>query len=385
MNETTEPPGPGRQDPLKRLGDFFESPGLTGTQEKVLNLSLGLLMLVFTGAWGFVVADAAAGGEALRVSRDLATSPLSSTTAPPASFVLDRLITATQTAEWRGRSGAVRAFIADNQDPAALADTLGLDSLPADASLELEEVDRPGTAPGGGGLDRPGIFNVLVRLSNQVRRVADVAILNPLPSELIRNGRIGEYMVGEWPSRAERPANLRGEEYDQPSGLIAVTEENQSLRISDHLTLGDFLTKGQDDVWPKYVAITPELLDKAELTIQELGAMGHPVENIGVISAFRHPYYNAHGGSTAGRGSVSRHMYGDALDFYIDNDGDGVMDDLNGDGRVDVADARIIAEAAERVERKYPEYVGGIGIYPPNPGAHSGFVHIDSRGYRARW
>jgi uncharacterized protein YcbK (DUF882 family) len=29
--------------------------------------------------------------------------------------------------------------------------------------------------------------------------------------------------------------------------------------------------------------------------------------------------------------------------------------------------------------------VGGIGVYRPRPGAHSGFVHIDTRGTRARW
>jgi uncharacterized protein YcbK (DUF882 family) len=196
---------------------------------------------------------------------------------------------------------------------------------------------------------------------------------------------VGEYLVGEWPSRSERPANLRTEKYDAPAGLIAVTPQNRDLQVSEHLTLGDFLTKGQEDVWPKYVAITPEVLDKVELTIQQLEAMGHPVENIGVISGFRTPYYNAHGGSTSGRGSVSRHMYGDALDFYIDNDRDGRMDDLSGDGSVGIQDARIIAEAADQVEREYPEYVGGIGTYSPNPGAHSGFVHVDARGYRARW
>jgi hypothetical protein len=51
---------------------------------------------------------------------------------------------------------------------------------------------------------------------------------------------------------------------------------------------------------------------------------------------------------------------------------------------VNVADARIIAQAAERVERRHPHLVGGIGVYTPGPG-HSGFVHIDARGYRARW
>ncbi len=77
-------------------------------------------------------------------------------------------------------------------------------------------------------------------------------------------------------------------------------------------------------------------------------------------------------------------MYGDAMDFYIDNDGDGGMDDLNGDGRVDVRDARVLAAAADQVEKDHPSLIGGVGIYAPT-GAHHGFVHIDTRGYRARW
>ena len=78
-------------------------------------------------------------------------------------------------------------------------------------------------------------------------------------------------------------------------------------------------------------------------------------------------------------------MYGDAMDIYIDNDNNGSMDDLNRDGRVDIADARVLAAAADRVERKYPSLIGGIGVYRARPGAHNGFVHIDTRGFRARW
>jgi hypothetical protein len=52
---------------------------------------------------------------------------------------------------------------------------------------------------------------------------------------------------------------------------------------------------------------------------------------------------------------------------------------------VNKEDGRVIGKAGERVEKKYPELVGGIGLYHPNPGAHQGFVHIDTRGYRARW
>jgi hypothetical protein len=36
------------------------------------------------------------------------------------------------------------------------------------------------------------------------------------------------------------------------------------------------------------------------------------------------------------------------------------------------------------VEEKYPELVGGCGVYIATS-AHGPFVHIDARGYRARW
>ena len=61
-----------------------------------------------------------------------------------------------------------------------------------------------------------------------------------------------------------------------------------------------------------------------------------------------------------------------------------VVVDVHGDGRATVADARIIAGAAEKVEQRYPHLIGGIGIYAPT-GAHCGMVHIDTRGHRARW
>ena len=43
--------------------------------------------------------------------------------------------------------------------------------------------------------------------------------------------------------------------------------------VSTHLRLGDFLTHdGQTDVWPKYVALNPRLLDKLELVLAKIGA-----------------------------------------------------------------------------------------------------------------
>jgi hypothetical protein len=60
------------------------------------------------------------------------------------------------------------------------------------------------------------------------------------------------------------------------------------------------------------------------------------------------------------------------------------MDDLNRDGRVNMADTRVILAAIERVEKKYPDLVGGTGLYHSN-GSHGAFAHVDVRGSRARW
>jgi uncharacterized protein YcbK (DUF882 family) len=51
---------------------------------------------------------------------------------------------------------------------------------------------------------------------------------------------------------------------------------------------------------------------------------------------------------------------------------------------VDTRDAGVLASAAERVEQRYPQLIGGIGIYKATD-AHGPFVHIDVRGNRARW
>jgi hypothetical protein len=241
---------------------------------------------------------------------------------------------------------------------------------------------RPADSLGVPSPTRPGIWNVLVSARGALREVPPLHVLRMLPIEAREGGRIGGYRIGEWPfedgGTPETPA------YRPPRGLIEVTPENQDLYVSRHFQLRDFLTKGQDDIWPKYVLVSPLLLDKLELTIDELNATGTPVRRIGIISGFRTPFYNTGGGDPRGRGSLSRHMYGDAMDFFIDNEGDGRMDDLNGDGRVDMEDLRIVLRAAERVERRHPHLIGGIGLYRAT-GAHGGFVHIDTRGFRARW
>jgi hypothetical protein len=204
-------------------------------------------------------------------------------------------------------------------------------------------------------------------------------VMTPFSAKV--GGRIGAYRLGRWPFEGRSAADPM---YETPKGFIRVTPQNFSTRVSEHFTLGQFVTKDQDSVWPKYVVLDRKLLDKLELTIEELARMGHPVRSLYVMSGFRTPEYNERGVGAGGRSAISRHQYGDAADVYPDDRGRGSMDDLNGDGRVDLSDARILADAAERVEENHPELVGGIGVYPAN-GVHGPFVHIDARGKRARW
>ena len=201
-----------------------------------------------------------------------------------------------------------------------------------------------------------------------------------------QKGRIGSYLIGSWPGErgARGPAKAPADRYANPRGFIRVTPENQGTAVSEHFQLQDFLTKGQQNVWPKYLVLELRLIDKLELVMADLQGRGIRTGGVTVMSGFRTPSYNAGGGNTAGRADLSRHMYGDAADIFIDNDGNGTMDDLNSDGRVDARDARLIEEAVNRVERAHPGLVGGTGVYVACCG-HGPFIHIDTRGYRARW
>lgn len=186
------------------------------------------------------------------------------------------------------------------------------------------------------------------------------------------------YKMGYWPAEKGR---VRSEAYRNPDGFVEVTKENEDTRVSEHFRLRDFVSKGQTNVWPKYLVIREPLLDKLELVIQDLNAHGINAEGMRIQSGFRTPARNS---AVRGEGSArdSRHQFGDAVDVFIDQEGTGRMSDLNGDGRVNFADIKLILAAVERVEAKYPELVGGTGLYTGRSGS---FAHIDVRGVRARW
>ncbi len=212
-------------------------------------------------------------------------------------------------------------------------------------------------------------------------RVASMHVLPIVPFDSKVRGRVGSYRMGYWPGE---PASFISGSFEMPAGFIMVTPANRDLHVSEHFRLRDFVTKDQFATWPKYLVLREPLLDKLELVIDELWQQGHQVHRLQVLSGFRHPLYNMQGVGAGGRAIDSRHIYGDAADVFVDDDGDGLMDDLDGDGRSTVQDADVIVRAVQQVERAHPGLTGGMGRYYETR-AHGPFVHIDVRGTPVRW
>jgi hypothetical protein len=196
------------------------------------------------------------------------------------------------------------------------------------------------------------------------------------PISAIKRGRLNGYRMDNYP----KP--LQGQPmYEPPVGFIEVTQANENTPLSPHFTLKQFLCK-QEGGYPKYVALQPRLLLKLEAVLQAVNARGIRADSFFVMSGYRTPYYN----HTLDNVPYSRHVWGDAADVFVDaKPRDGRMDDLNGDGKVNRADAAHLYKIADEVSRNaQPQLVGGVGEYD-STAAHGPFVHIDARGSQARW
>jgi hypothetical protein len=223
---------------------------------------------------------------------------------------------------------------------------------------------------------RAGAWRLELRRGKEIAHT-DLVILTTVSADRVRKGYLNGYHIGRYQLDRSMPP-----EYAPPSGFIEVTKQNQNLFVSDHFQLRQFLTKDQHQVWPKYLVLDLRLVDKLELVLRELNATYSPAKTLHVMSGYRTPQYNGRGGK--GRARLSRHMYGDAADVWIDSDGDGRLDDLNGDGKYDVFDGEVLVSVVERVQQKYAELSGGAAAYESNH-AHGPFVHVDARGRAARW
>jgi uncharacterized protein YcbK (DUF882 family) len=218
----------------------------------------------------------------------------------------------------------------------------------------------------------PGFYRLAVSRAGVEEIIAEPTLAVAVPFSTKVGSFLNGYRIGRY--LAER---IPGHPEPHPDGFIEVTADMVDLPVSRHLRLGDFLTHdAQDDVWPKYLALDPRLLDKVELVLARLallrGLDSASWMALDVHSGFRTPAYNQRVDRAA---RDSRHQYGDAADLVIDADGN---------GRINVKDDILIAAAVDHIEAAHPDLVGGLGLYTsrrfPRP-----YVHIDTRGTRKRW
>jgi hypothetical protein len=255
--------------------------------------------------------------------------------------------------------------LAVHGDPTALdyawvrvTDSAGVDSIRALTGDTL----RAPTVPG---------FYRLALLRGRERRILDdLTLAVMVPFEEKRGGILNGYRIGTF--RAER----RGASEMRPDGFVQVMPELVNLPVTRHLRLGSFVAPDGQTTWPRYAALDRRLLDKLELVFQQLSRWRSDTNTVqlavSVNSGFRTPWYNRRVPRAA---RDSRHQLGDAADVVID---------ANGDGRITRDDANLVAAAVEIVEESHPDLAGGLGIYVSSR-YRQPYVHIDTRGKRARW
>lgn len=143
-------------------------------------------------------------------------------------------------------------------------------------------------------------------------------------------------------------------------------------RLVGNIRLKQFVSR--DDSYRRLImghrSQLPVLLDVSVLQKlielrQELRLLGYDPDAFCVKEGHRNPIHNA----AVGGASRSRHIYGEAVDILVK--------DINSDGRKDDLDKEIVLQL---LESQIIGDEGGIGRYPGTM-----IVHLDVRGYRARW
>jgi hypothetical protein len=191
-----------------------------------------------------------------------------------------------------------------------------------------------------------------------------------VPYARLRGEYLNGYRIGRYPAVALRGLAI----YRPPAGFIEVTRDNEDTFVSPHFRLRQFVCK-QAGGYPKYIVLNEALVRRLEELLALANAAGYRAGTFHVLSGFRTPAYNRAIGNVA----YSRHTWGSAADIFIDEDHDGRMDDLNGDGRSNQLDADVLYRLFDAVQDS-----GGLGKYDATD-AHGPFVHVDLRDRRARW
>ena len=182
-----------------------------------------------------------------------------------------------------------------------------------------------------------------------------------VPLDRAEGGKVNGYRIGSYPAEPLRGLSV----YEPPDGLVEVLPWMEDAHVSPHYRLDERLPR------------------KLETILEKLNEEGVDVDGFQVMSGFRTPFYNL----AIGNVKYSIHQWGGAADIYVDEKPrDGVMDDLNRDGRLDKRDALFLYELVNGLQGEpwFKPMLGGLGAYD-RTAAHGPFVHVDVRGFLAHW
>ena len=178
----------------------------------------------------------------------------------------------------------------------------------------------------------PGLYPIKVVAPDSGNAVTLQAFVL-VPYDRLQGEILNGYRIGRYP---EKP--FRGlPDYRLPAGFVEVTPDNEDVLASPHFHLKQFLCK-QPAGSRKYVVLNERLLLTLEYILDRVNAAGYKATTFHVLSGYRTPAYNL----SLGNVRYSLHQYGAAADIFIDENGDGVMDDLNKDGLCNIRDAEVL-------------------------------------------
>jgi Peptidase M15 len=204
--------------------------------------------------------------------------------------------------------------------------------------------------------------------------------------------RVDKSVIGTYPNPITAKSwrvRMHSRLFAPPRFWMRITPKNQRELLAPHVQMGQMVgyITNKDKTKPKrrhtnWFPPNRPLVYKLELLTRELLSRKVKLTRLAVNSGFRAPFYNRRIGGS----SFSRHIYGDAADVMVDEDGDEVCDDINADGKADHRDGLVIGQALRALEKAGHVKVGGIGVYGfDGKDSVKSYSHFDSRGYLTRW
>ena len=273
------------------------------------------------------------------------------------------------------------------------------------ADVKALSCSGAGKCAGGGGSvffnapEMPGNYELKVKLEVKPARTGHgpgsvasagdpgikkitIACLVGYPSSMLRDGYLLDFELGEYPTASERSAADRRL---PPPYFYYLDREVLGRFISENIRLGDLGYDGRAPL-PQYFALDYELVRKLDLLHSELQKLGLPSRFHFIGGGFISPKSNkVRTSKNSAAANQSRHMWGEAVDFIIDESPrDEIMDDMNEDGVIDVRDAFVVRDILTELEESSRCKPGGIGVYAP-PRNSQIQLHVDVRGAPIRW